>query len=144
MIWMPHFPQHVAVPVGFQNHAALEGKAAVHKPFRRKVGRRAHGQNATVLPAQQFLGAIRNAIECIADDGQIAASGLGDDEALALPIEQLQPQLCLERFHLVADRALRDAKLIRRAGEAFVAGSGFEGLECIERRQSARHGEPTS
>jgi hypothetical protein len=28
MIWMPHFPQHVAVPVGFQNHAALEGKAA--------------------------------------------------------------------------------------------------------------------
>ena len=40
---------------------------------------------------------------------------------------------------LLAHGALGDAKLVRRPREAFMAGGGLEGLERIERRQSARH-----
>src|SRR6266436_6615607 len=55
-------------------------------------------------------------------------------------IEQLQPELGFECFHLVADGALGDAEFLGGAREALVAGRGFESLERIERRQAARHG----
>ena len=75
---------------------------------------------------------------------EIGAAGFGDDQPLALAIEELEAELRLERLDLVADRALRDAQLLGGAREALVAGRGLEGLERVQRRQAARHGHTTS
>jgi hypothetical protein len=121
----------------------LLGKPAqpMHQPFGRKIRRRAHGEHAGVLAAQQSLGAVGDAVERIPHGRQIAAARLGNDEPLPLPIEELEPELGFEGFDLVAHRALGDAKLIRRAREAFMACGGFECLKGIQRRQAAWHCE---
>ena len=94
---------------------------------------------AGVLPLQQPLGADGNAVERVAHDGEIVAARLGDDQALALAIEQLDRKLRLQRLHLVAYRALRDAKLFGRARETFMPRGGFEGFQGVERRQAWAH-----
>ena len=66
------------------------------------------------------------------------------DQPLALAVEELQSQLCLKRFDLMADRALRDTQLFGGACEAFVPGRSLEGLERIQGRQAARHEHTTS
>jgi uncharacterized protein YjiS (DUF1127 family) len=66
------------------------------------------------------------------------ATGLGDDKALALAIEELDPKLRLQRFDLVAYSALRDEQFLGRPREALMAGRGLEGLESIEGRQPAQ------
>ena len=70
------------------------GKMAepMHQPFGGKIGRGADRQHAGVLPLQQPLGADRDAVERVADDGEIVAAGLGDDQALTLAVEQLDGQ----------------------------------------------------
>ena len=65
-------------------------------------------------------------------------------EALALAIKQSQPQLDLQRLHLMADGALRHRQLVRRLGEALVPRGSLEGFQRIERRQSASHGRTRS
>ena len=73
----------------------LLGKAAeaVDQPFGGEIRRRADGEDAGALALKQALGAERNAVERIAQDGEIFAAGLGDDKALALAIEELDPEL---------------------------------------------------
>src|SRR5262249_3411397 len=75
---------------------------------------------------------------------EIGAPGLGNEQALPLAPEQLQAELRLERLDLLTDRALRDAQLLRRLGEAQVPCRGLESPDGIERRQAARHGLNTS
>ena len=104
-----------------------------------KSGRRADRQDAGTLPLQQALGADRNAIEGIAQDDQILPARVRDDKALALAIEELDPELRFQRFHLMAHRALGDAQLLGRPREALVACRGLEGLERIQRRKAAEH-----
>ena len=116
-----------------------EAAEPVHQPLGREVGRRADREDAGGLPLQQPLGAERDAVEGVANDVEVVAAGLGDDQPLALAIEELEAELGLERLHLVADRALGDAELLRGAGEALVAGGGLEGPERVQRRQPARH-----
>jgi len=70
-------------------------------------------------------------IERLADLDEIVAAGGGDLEALALAVEQLEAELCFQRLHLLADRALGDVKFIGGAREALVAGSGLERPESI-------------
>ena len=81
----------------------------------------------------------RNPIQRIADDREIFAAGLGDDKPLPLAIEQLETERFFQRLDLLADGALGDVQLFRRAREAFAARRSLEGLEGIERRQAARH-----
>ena len=89
----------------------LLGKSAeaIDQPFGGKVRRRADGEDAGALALQQALGADRNAIEGVAQDSEIFAPSLGDDEALALAIEELDPELQFQRLDLVAHGTLRDA-----------------------------------
>ena len=117
------------------------GEAAqpMHEPLRRKIRRGADGERAAALALQQPLGSVGDSIEGIAHDREVGATCLGDHQSLPFAIEQLQPELGLERLHLMADGALGDAELLGGAREALVTGRGFEGLERIERRQPAWH-----
>ena len=117
------------------------GKATktMHEPLRGEVGGRTDGEDPRILPLEQTVGSGGDAIQCIAHHNKIVASRLGDDESLRLAIEELEAQLRLERFHLMADRPLRDAKFLGRARKALVPGGSLEGFERIQRRQSARH-----
>ena len=100
--------------------------------------------DAGALTLDQTLGADRDPVECIAQNDEIFATGLGDDEPLALAIEKLDPELCLQRFDLVAHRSLRDTQLLGRTREALMPGRGLEGLERIQRRKAAKHdGDPS-
>ena len=78
----------------------------------------------------------------VAHHVEILAPGLGDDQALALAVEQLEAELLLQRLDLVADRALRDEQLLGGAREALVPRGGLEGLQCVERRQARAHRDP--
>ena len=116
-----------------------EAAQAMDEPLRREVRRRADGEHAAALALQQALRPGGDAVEGIAHDGEIGAARLGDDEPLPLAIEKLQSELGLERLHLMADGALGDAELLGGAREALVARRRLESLECVERRQPARH-----
>jgi hypothetical protein len=117
------------------------GKPAqpVHEPLGCEIRRRAYRQYARVLAAQQSLRAVGNPVERIPYGGEIAATGLRDDKALTLAIEQLQPKLGLERLDLMTHGALGDAKLVCCSREALMACRGLEGLQGVQRRQPARH-----
>jgi hypothetical protein len=92
-----------------------------------------------VLPLQQPLGADGDTVERVAHDGEIVAPGFGDDQALALAIEQLYGKLRFQSFDLVAHRALGDAKLFGGARKALMPRGGFKGFQGIERRQAWAH-----
>src|SRR5205807_4717799 len=96
------------------------GEAAepMNEPLRGEIRRDADGKRANALPLQQPFGSVGDTVEGIAHDAKIGAAGLGDHQPLALAIEQLQPKLRLQRFHLMADGALRDEKLLGGAREA--------------------------
>jgi hypothetical protein len=84
------------------------------------------------LALEQSLGAERDAVEGIPQDGEVLTPGLCDDKALALAVEELDPELLLQGLDLVAYRALGDEQLLGRPREALVAGGGLEGLQSIE------------
>ena len=63
-----------------------------------------------------------------------SASACGSGRAVAGPLEERRAEPRLEPAHLVADRRLGDAELVRRPAEAAVAGDGLEGAERAERR----------
>ncbi len=128
---------HPQIDVGMRFREAAQ---AMHEPFGGEVGGCADGQRPGVLALQQPLGAAGDAVECVAHDAQVRAPSFGDDEALALPIEELEAKLRFERLDLVADRALRHAQLLGGAREALMARGGLESLEGVQRWQAARHG----
>ena len=77
-----------------------------------------------------------DALECCGDLGQQDASLFRQRNALRPPAEQRDAKMLLEQLHVTADRALRDVQLVGRAGKALMACSGFEGAQCVQRRQS--------
>src|SRR6266404_2605396 len=95
----------------------------MHEPFCGEVRRRGDRQHACALPLHQTFCARRNAVESITHDLEIAAPRLCDDQPLSLPVEELQPELGLERFYLMADGTLGDAQVLSSPGEAFMARS---------------------
>ena len=110
-----------------------EASEAVHKPFGGEVGRSGDGHRPGFLPLQQALRAHSQAVERVAHHFQIGSPGVRNDEPLSFAAKQAQPQFGLEALHLLADRALRHAQLVRRFGEALMAGGCLEGLETIQR-----------
>jgi hypothetical protein len=111
----------------------------VHQPLRGEIGRGAHGEHTRALPLDQILRAEGDAVERVSYDYQVVAAGLREDQPLTLAIEQFQAEDLFKRLDLVADGALRHAKLGGGARKAFVPRGGFKGLERVERRQLARH-----
>ena len=85
-----------------------EAAQAIDQPFGGKVRRRADREGAGTLALEKALGAERDAVEGVAQGGEVLAPSLGDNESLPLAIEELDPQFLLQRFDLVAYRALRD------------------------------------
>jgi hypothetical protein len=53
-------------------------------------------------------------------------AGLGDDQPLAFAVEKLQAELGLQSLHLMADRTLGDAQLVRGSREALVPRRGLK------------------
>src|SRR5262249_1248791 len=94
--------------------------AAVNQPFGGEVGRGTDGERARTLTLSQLLGSKRDPVEGIAYHSKIVAAGAGNDEAVALAVEQPDAKLSLQRFHLVAERSLSDTQLHRGAREALM------------------------
>ena len=92
----------------------------VNQPFGGEVGRDTDGERARTLTLSQLLGSKRDPVEGIAYHSKIVAAGAGNDEAVALAVEQPDAKLSLQRFHLVADRSLSDTQLLRGAREALM------------------------
>jgi hypothetical protein len=101
---------------------------AMHQPFRCKVRRRAHGEHARRLPLREAGGPKRDAIKGVPDYVEVLAACIGDDEALALAIEELEPEFQLQRLHLVADRSLSDEQFLGCPREALMPSRRFESL----------------
>src|SRR5205823_11722464 len=106
-----------------------------------EVRRGADGKNAGALPLKQSLGPGGDPVQRIAHHGEIVPARLRDDQTLTLTIEQLDRELRLQRLHLMAHRALRDAQLLRCAREALMPGGGLEGFQSVQRRQMRAHRE---
>src|SRR5262245_54666497 len=70
----------------------------MHQPLAGKVGRRGYSQHARLLQLQHPMGADRQAVEGIAHHLEVAASRIGDDETLALAIEQSQASSASSAF----------------------------------------------
>src|SRR2546429_393612 len=75
---------------------------AIDEPFGGEVRRRADGEDTRGLALHQTLGADRDAIERVAQNGEVVATGLGDDQALALAIEELDAELRFQSLDLMA------------------------------------------
>src|SRR5947199_10801426 len=98
--------------------------------------RGAHSERAATLALQQPLRSDRDSIERIAHNDKVFATGLRDDQPLALAIEELDAKFLFQRLDLMADRPLRHTQFLGGAREALVAGRRLEGFKGIERRQS--------
>jgi hypothetical protein len=72
--------------------------------------------------------------ETFAQARQAGARRLGEVHPATGAPEQLHAEVFLEALDLVADRGLRDGKLVRRLLERQVARRGLEYAQCIQRR----------
>jgi len=112
---------------------------AVNQPFGGKVGRGTDGERASTLTLSQLLGSKRDPVEGIAYHSKIVAAGAGNDEAVALAVEQPDAEFSLQRFHLVADRSLSDTQLLRGAREALMPSRCVKESERVKRRKRTAH-----
>ena len=107
-----------------------EVRQARDQPARREGGQHGDGQKCRLPPCGD--GARDGAGEVGEVMGQFPRQRLpGGRQPHRAPFapEEPQAQRGLQIAHLTADSALRDAQLFRRAGVAFVAGSGLEGAQ---------------
>ena len=70
---------------------------------------------------------------------KITASGFGEDQPLPFAMKELKSKCIFERFHLMADGALRDVQLLGGAREAFASGRSLESFQAIQRWKTTRH-----
>ena len=121
------------------------GKAAksIDQPFGGKIRRRADGNDAGALALDQALRADGNAIKGISQNDKILATGLGDDQALALAIEELDAELRFQRFDLMAYGSLGDTQFFSGSREALMPSGRLESLERVQRWKPAKHGSPS-
>src|SRR5215471_16848676 len=113
---------------------------SMDEPLGCKIRRGADGQHARTLPLHQAFGSHSDAVKRVANNCQVIAPGIGNDQPLPLAIEELDAEFRLQRLHLMAHGALRDAQLLSGACEADMSGGGFESLERVELWQAPRHG----
>src|SRR5882672_9218793 len=78
----------------------------MHEPLGGEIRRSTNGEDAGVLTLQKPLGANGDTVQRIAHDVEVVLARFCDDESLAFAIEELDGELGLERFDLMAHRAL--------------------------------------
>jgi hypothetical protein len=90
------------------------------------------GQPPAGLVGIEAVGRRRDGVEGVAHRRQIAFTGRGQAECAVEAPEQDHTEARLQGLDLVADRRLGDVQLVRRSGEAEVAGSRLEGAQRIQ------------
>src|SRR5215469_15112303 len=111
----------------------------VNQPFGGEVGRGADGERASTLTLSQLVGSKCDPVEGIANHSKIVAAGAGDDEAVALAVEEPDAKFSLQRFHLVADRSLSDTQLLSGAREALMPSRCVKESERVKGRKRTAH-----
>jgi hypothetical protein len=72
---------------------------------------------------------------------QVKPAGIGQDDPLAHPAEQFDPEPVLQLADLLGHRPLGQVQLLGRAGETEVPGGAFKGDQRVRRRdKGAAHG----
>jgi hypothetical protein len=111
-----------------------EPAESAHKPFGPEIRRRRDGQDARCLALKQTVGADGDAIQRIADDGEILLAGVRDHEAFSIPSEQLDAERRLQRLYVLADSRLADTQCFRSACEVPASRRRLESPERIQWR----------
>ena len=111
----------------------------MHEPLGGEIRRSANGEDAGVLTLQKPLGANGDTVQRIAHDVEVVLARFRDDESLAFAIEELDGELGLERFDLVAHRALGNAQLLGRPRKALMPRCRLEGFQGVQWRQTWAH-----
>jgi hypothetical protein len=119
-----------------------EAAEAVHQPLGGEIWRCRDGEDAGALSLQQSLGAGGEVVKRIADDLEVSATRLGDNEPLALAVEKAKPEFGLKSLHLVTDCALGDAQFARRPSKALVAGRASKALSAFSDGRRRGKGRP--
>src|SRR5260370_42461576 len=114
-----------------------EPAKTVYQPFRRKVWRRADGQNARTLTLHETVSTDRDPIERIAHDTEIFASRPRNQQPLALPIGELDAAFRLQRLDLMTHGTLRDTQLYGGSGVTLMACRSLRSRQGSERRYTA-------
>ena len=78
-------------------------------------------------------------VEAVAQARQRRARRLGELHAAPRAAEQFHAEVFLEAFHLVADRCLRDGKLVRGFLEGKMSRRGLEYPQRIQGREAVNH-----
>src|SRR5215831_12766417 len=112
---------------------------AVWKPA--SLGTNQSDANVTVVLTVTDAERPADRTDAVAAHGlQIALACVGKQQRPGAAVEELRPELLLERLHLPADRRLGEEELLARLGEGQMPRGGLEPLEEVERRQVAgRH-----
>jgi hypothetical protein len=108
-----------------------EGRQVGDQPLRSEGGRNAHQHHAG--PGAQGLRRGPQVAERRGDPPVVAASGGRVSQSLGQALEEGQPEMRLERAHLLRDRALRHAQLLGGGAERQMATGGIEGAQSVER-----------
>ncbi len=83
------------------------------------------------------VGALGQAIEAVAHQGEEQAARLAQGDPAAGAVEQAGAEMLLQRRDLVGDGGLGEAELLRRDPEAQVPGGGLEGAQGGQGREVA-------
>ena len=116
-----------------------ESTEPMYEPFGGKVRRRADCQNPGGLTLHKTFCPDSNPIQCVADHCKIFATSLGNHKSLALAVEKFDAEGNLQRLDLMAHGSLCDIQFLSRTCKALAARRSLEGLERIQRWQTAKH-----
>ncbi|MPN52232.1 hypothetical protein SDC9_199888 [bioreactor metagenome] len=106
----------------------------------RSKGRRCHHRQPACRPQTAHCSHCRlEAVHALAQLGQHRLALGGQFKRARQTMKQAHAEMSLQTTDLVADRRWRHRQLFGRTLEAQMTRGGFEGPECIERRQMNRH-----
>jgi hypothetical protein len=123
---------HLEIDVGM---GVLELLQARHQPSGREERCDAYGQQAGIRGHRDAPGGLRDLPESVADRRQVILSGVGQEDAAVHPVEQLDPEVQLERLEHLAHRARSDAQLLGGVLHREMPRRGLESAERVQRRQ---------
>ncbi|MNT34305.1 hypothetical protein D3C72_1702790 [compost metagenome] len=114
---------------------------ARNQPGRCEESGGADGKHAACRRRRDAGRGVQYLAKRIADGRQVVPAGIGQQDAAVHAHEERHAQVLLQRLDQLADRARRDAQLLRRRLHGLMAGGGIEGAQGIERRESGwEHG----
>uniref|UniRef100_A0A8W7P6D8 Chromate transporter n=1 Tax=Anopheles coluzzii TaxID=1518534 RepID=A0A8W7P6D8_ANOCL len=96
-------------------------------------------QPPSLFACGQFFGGTGNAVQCRLNGRQVGLACRRQPHAPAMAFKQLHPQPLLQLLDLAANGTMCHIQCTGGCAEITVAGSGFKGFQCIERRESSIH-----